>query len=140
MAAEPKRLTTVEARYESGYRSDVTVAGRFRFVVDEPESSGGTGAGPMPTEYLLVAVSSCYAIALGHVAKRGGVAIGPFTVKVAGTYDGPCFREIELRVVFDDAPPDEIDRLVEQASRVCYVSSTLRRSAIVNVVVERSGV
>jgi putative redox protein len=137
VGAAPKRLATVESRYESGYRADVT-AGRFSFVVDEPPSSGGTGAGPMPTEYLLVAVSACYAIALGHVAQRDGVTIGPFTVKVIGTYDGPRFSEIELRVVFDDRPPEGIGRLVEQASRVCYVSNTLRRGAAVNVVVAES--
>ena len=134
MVAEPKRLATVEARYEAGYRADVT-AGGFELVVDEPPSVGGTDAGPMPTEYLLVAVSSCYAIALGHVAQRRGVVIGPFTVKAIGTYAGPRFTGIELRVVFDDAPPDEIDDLVEQASRVCYVSNTLRRGATVDVVV-----
>ena len=43
---------TAEARWEAGYRAEVTVR-QFRFVVDEPPGFGGEDAGAMPTEYLL---------------------------------------------------------------------------------------
>ena len=89
----------------------------------------------MPTEYLLVALSSCFAMALGHVAQKRELALGPLTVRAVATYDGPSFSAIDLEVVFDDGPPEGIDALVERASRVCYVSNTLRRAPHLTVTV-----
>jgi len=89
----------------------------------------------MPTEYLLVALSSCFAMALGHVARKRELALGPLTVRAVATYDGPSFSAIGLEVVFDDGPPEGIDDLVERASRVCYVSNTLRRAPQLTVTV-----
>src|SRR4030095_16263091 len=82
----------------------------------------------MPTEYLLVALSSCFAMALGHVARKRDLELGPVTVKAVATYDAPSFSAIDLEVVFEQGPPDGVDALVERASRVCYVSNTLRRA------------
>jgi putative redox protein len=127
MASERRLSATAEARWEEGYRVDVAVR-QFRFVVDEPPSSGGEDLGAMPTEYLLVALSSCFAMALAHVARKRGLALGPLTVKAVATYDGPAFSAIDLEVAFDGDPPAAIDVLVERASRVCYVSNTLIRS------------
>jgi putative redox protein len=134
MAGEPKLSAPVVARWDGGYRTDVAVR-HFRFVADEPPSAGGTDAGAMPTEYLLVALSSCFAMALGHVARKRDLALGPLTVTAVATYAGPSFSEIELRVEFDESPPAGIDDLVERASRVCYVSNTLARSPRVTVAV-----
>ena len=124
----------VEARWEAAYRTDVAVR-EFRFVADEPPGSGGEDAGAMPTEYLLVALSSCFAMALGHVARKRDVELGPLTVKAVATYDGPSFSAIDLEVVFEQGPPDGVDALVERASRVCYVSNTLRRAPELTVTV-----
>ena len=133
--AEPRRRSArAEARWEAGYRADVSVR-QFRFVVDEPAGVGGDDAGAMPTEYLLVALSSCYAMALGHVARKRDLALGPLTVRAVATYDGPSFSAIELAVAFDDQPPPGIDELMERASRVCYVSNTLARRPRVTVTV-----
>ena len=93
------------------YRADVSVR-QFRFVVDEPARFGGEDTGAMPTEYILVAISSCYAMALGHVARKRDIALGPLTVRAVATYDGPSFSSIDLEVEFDDQPPPEIDELV----------------------------
>jgi putative redox protein len=134
MAVEPKRSATVEARWQDGYRTDITVR-QFRFVADEPSESGGLDAGPMPTEYLLVAMSSCFATALGHVARKRDIVLGPVAIKAVATYDGPSFSAIELRVEFEDGPPAAIDDLIERASRVCYVSNTLARRPNVTVAV-----
>jgi putative redox protein len=131
--AEPRRRSApVEARWEAGYRADVRVR-QFGFVVDEPADVGGEDAGAMPTEYLLVALSSCYAMALVHVARKRDVPLGPLTVRAVATYEGPSFSTIGLEVAFDDQPPPGIDELVERASKVCYVSNTLARRPQVTV-------
>jgi putative redox protein len=127
MSRERRRSAAVEARWEAGYRTDIAVR-EFRFVADEPARSGGDDAGAMPTEYLLVALSSCFAMALGHVARKRDLELGPLTVKAVATYDGPSFSAIDLEVAFEQGPPDDVDALVERASRVCYVSNTLRRA------------
>jgi organic hydroperoxide reductase OsmC/OhrA len=89
----------------------------------------------MPTEYLLVALSSCFAMALAHVARKRELALGPLTVKAVATYDGPSFSAIDLEVAFDEGAPSAIDELVERARRVCYVSNTLTRSPELRVTV-----
>src|SRR5262245_4097398 len=127
MARERRLSAVVEARWEAGYRTDVAVR-EFRFVADEPPRSGGEDAGAMPTEYLLVALSSCFAMALGHVARKRDLEVGPLTVRAVATYDGPSFSAIDLEVVFDQGPPEGVEALVARATRVCYVSNTLRRA------------
>jgi uncharacterized OsmC-like protein len=124
--AEVKRTPPVEARWLGGYRASVSTR-HFTVDVDEPPSAGGTDAGPMPTEYLLISLASCFALAIGHVARRDGVELGPFSVTAQGTYDGPCLSDVELSVRFDGPAPAEIDELLVKARRVCYVSNTLAR-------------
>jgi organic hydroperoxide reductase OsmC/OhrA len=134
MARERRLSAVAEARCEAGYRADIAVR-QFGFVADEPPGSGGEDAGAMPTEYLLVALSSCYAMALVHVARKRDVVLGPLTVRAVATYDGPSFSAIDLEVAFDQGPPEEVDALVARASRVCYVSNTLRRAPDLTVTV-----
>lgn len=138
MASERKLSTRAEARWEDGYRTDIRLR-HYSFVADEPPRSGGQDSGPMPTEYLLVSLSSCFATALAHEARKRDLALGPLIVAAVGTYDGPSFGAIDLEVTFDEGPPAGIDELVERARRVCYVSRTLARSPTVTVSVVRAG-
>ena len=126
--SEVRRTEPVEAQWLGGYRASVTVR-EFTVEADEPPSVGGTDAGPMPTEYLLIALSSCYALAIAHVARRDGIDLGPFRVTARGVYDGPCFASFELEVRLAGPAPRDMDGLLQRARRVCYVSNTLARSA-----------
>ena len=122
---------SVVARWEDGWRCRVA-AGGFELVVDEPESAGGTGTGPMPTEYLLAAMASCYALALKWAAGKRGLALPGLAVTATGTYDGPRFSRLQLTVV-SDAVPGVVEPLIEPALRVCYVSNTIATSPPVEV-------
>lgn len=124
---------TVVARWEGGWRCRVE-AGGFDLVVDEPPSAGGTGAGPMPTEYLLAATASCYALALAWAAGKRGFTLSGLAVTATGTYDGPRFSRLQLAVAAD-APAAEVEKLVEPALRVCYVSNTLAAAPAIEVTV-----
>jgi len=125
---------SVVARWEEGWRCRVS-AGGFDLVVDEPESSGGTGTGPMPTEYLLAAMASCYALALRWAAAKRGLTLPGLTVTATGTYDGPRFSRLQLAVAAE-APAAVIEPLIEPASRVCYVSNTLAAAPPIEVTLE----
>jgi putative redox protein len=124
---------SVVARWEGGWRCRVAASG-FDLVVDEPRDSGGTGTGPMPTEYLLAALAACYALALTWVAGKRDVSLPGLTVTATGTYDGPRFSRLQLSVEAD-AAPDVVERLVEPALRVCYVSNTIAASPPIEVAV-----
>lgn len=124
---------SVTARWEGGWRCRVE-AGGFTMVVDEPPEAGGTGAGPMPTEYLLAAMASCYALALHWAGGKRGISLPGLAVTATGTYDGPRFSRLQL-TVRSDAPPDVVKQLVRPALRVCYVSNTLAASPPVEVTV-----
>ena len=122
---------SVNARWESGLRA-VVQARQFELVVDEPEWAGGSDGGPMPTEYLLASLASCYALALAYSASKRDVTLPPFEVQAAGTYDGPSFSHILLVVRMADPPP-ELPKLLQRARRVCYVSNTLARDPGIEV-------
>lgn len=115
---------TVSARWLGGYRCDVT-AGEFTLPVDEPVEVGGSNEGPQPTELLLGAVSSCFTLAVAHVARQRGIELTHLRVEVTGTYDGPRFSDLDISV---DAGCDPAvrEKLLEAAARVCYVTNTLR--------------
>src|SRR5260221_13587846 len=97
MPADRPPTNSVIATWEGGWRCRVTAAG-FDLVVDEPESAGGTGSGPMPTEYLLAAMASCYALALRWSADKRGVRLPDLAVTATGTYDGARFCRLLLDV------------------------------------------
>jgi putative redox protein len=121
---------TVSSRWDGGLRA-VVDAGGFELVVDEPESVGGTGRGPQPTELLLASVASCFTIALAFVARKRGVEPTGLHVDVTGTYDGPSFSDLAIAVRADGV--DDLDALVRSAERVCYVTRTLARRPAITV-------
>ena len=124
---------SVVARFEGGWRCRVE-AGSFELVVDEPPGSGGTGTGPMPTEYLLAAMASCYALALSWAAGKRGVTLPDLAVTATGVYDGPKFGAVQLQVA-TSAPDDVVSPLLQPALRVCYVSNTIAASPPIEVVI-----
>ena len=54
-----------------GYRHEVSTAG-FELLVDEPESNGGEGTAPSPTNLLAAALASCTATTMEMYADRKG--------------------------------------------------------------------
>jgi uncharacterized OsmC-like protein len=115
---------TVRTRWTGGMRA-VTDANGFEIVVDEPESHGGTGTGPQPTDLLLASVASCIALSVAFVARKRAVDVPNLAVKVVGTYQGLEFERITASIT-SSMPREVLDGLVSEAERVCYVSNTLR--------------
>lgn len=118
---------TVSGTWLGQWRCDVS-AGEFEINVDEPESvPGGTNLGPQPTDLLLASVSSCFTLALAHTARKRDLDVSDIHVDVTGTYDGPRFSKIQIDASID-CEPDQLDRLLAGAERVCYVTNTIRGS------------
>ena len=113
-------------------RCDVVVEG-FAIAVDEPESVGGTGAAPGPTDLLLASAASCFTLAIVHSAKKRGVALGYVRVNVVGEYAGSHFAAVNIGVDVTGPSPQELRDLLVAAGRVCYVTNTLRTAVKVTV-------
>ena len=101
-------------------------------MVDEPVASGGTGAGPMPTDLLLASLASCYALALAWAARKRGFELPDLEVTATGTYEGPSFAAIAL-TVSTSLDVARLTPLIEPARRACYVSNTFARCPVLKV-------
>ena len=77
------------ARRISGYKHEVEIDGRHRLTIDEPESDGGTDAGPSPTRVLAASLAACTATTLEMYADRKELDLGELVVDVDVEYDGP---------------------------------------------------
>lgn len=115
---------TVRTRWTGGMRAVTDVDG-FEIVVDEPETHGGTGTGPQPTDLLLASVATCIALSIAFVARKRRVELLGLDVRVVGTYKGLEFERIAASVS-SGTPAEVLEKLVSEAERVCYVSNTLR--------------
>jgi uncharacterized OsmC-like protein len=58
------------------------VAGKHRFVADEPVSAGGSEAGPDPYDYLLTALGVCTSMTVGLYARRKQFPLENITVSL----------------------------------------------------------
>ena len=123
----------VRARWTGGLRA-VVDAGGFEVIADEPESAGGTGTGPQPTELLLASIASCFTLSLAYSARKRDIELADVEVDVVGYYDGPRFRAFKISVRASAPTGDELAKLAESAKRVCYVTRTLAASPTIEVV------
>lgn len=126
---------TVRARWEGGLKA-VVRAGGFEVVSDEPESVGGTGTGPQPTELLLASIASCFTLALAYSAGKRAVELTDVEVEVTGRYAGPRFESFRISVHASNPRGAELDRLIASAQRVCYVTNTLASSPRIEITTE----
>jgi putative redox protein len=102
-------------------------------MVDEPESAGGTGAAPQPTDLFLASVASCFTLALVHSAGKRGIVLHALRVDVVGDYAGRRFESVHLGVEVTGLSPQQLTDLIGAAERVCYVTNTLRTPVNVTV-------
>ena len=123
---------TVRGDWKGGWLCEVT-AGDFTLIVDEPEEVPlGTNQGPQPTELLLASVASCFSLALAYAAMKRSIELSHIVVDATGVYDGPSFSSIRVDAELDCSDAD-LDRLLEAAERVCYVTNTLRGGPVVTI-------
>lgn len=137
MEAENKRHVSV--RWLGDYRTEIDVRGVHRLRGDETPQYGGEDTGPMPTELLLAALGTCMTLAVAHVARKRRIALNELTVVVDAEKDMQAFRFGDIYVsIRSDLPQEQLDPLVEQARRYCFVSNTLSSGCRVHYAAESS--
>jgi putative redox protein len=117
----------VQVNWLGGYRTDVSVRGVHHLQGDETPQYGGEDSGPMPTELLLAAVGTCMCLAIAHVARKRQIRLTRIALDVDADKDMDAFRFRDIFLVARvDLPQEQLDPLLEQAMKYCFVSNTLR--------------
>lgn len=97
MSDSSQQIATFDARTELEEGTRVRAATRhFEFAIDEPESLGGTDAGPNPVEYLLGSLGGCLSIVGRLVADEMELEIAELTVDLEGDLDPAKFQGADV--------------------------------------------
>ncbi len=113
------------AVFRGGFKAEVSARGH-RVSVDEPVELGGEDIGFMPTELLCAALASCFALAMGHVARKRQIEAPGLEVTVRAERVGRELRYERLTIeARADMAADALAELVARAERFCWVSNTL---------------
>ena len=128
----------VVLRTHGSYRTEVE-AGPHTFVLDEPETAGGTGSGPTPYDMLAAALGGCTAMTLEFYAKREKLPLEGVDVSV--THDRQNVKDcadcttqagfihrfrVEIRLHGASLSPEQRQKLLSVAAR-CPVARTLQQ-------------
>jgi len=115
----------VVATFLGGFATDVT-ARQHTVRVDEPERSGGTDTGMMPTELFCAALASCFCLAVGFAARKRDREVPGLKVTVtAERVEGELRYEHFVVTTEAQLGDEELARLVERARPLCWVSNAL---------------
>jgi putative redox protein len=128
---------TVVARRRKGYAHSLTVRDHA-LVADEPESTGGTDAGPTPKELLALSLASCTAVTLEMYSERKGWELGELEVEV-DYEESPEQHQTRFDVTLrlpESLSREQVERLEEIAAK-CPVHRTLAGGAEISDRVER---
>jgi uncharacterized OsmC-like protein len=114
----------VTATFHGGFAATVTARGHT-VAVDEPETAGGGDDGFMPTELLFGSLASCFALALGHAARKRDVELPNLRVTVTAHRPGTELRYDRVDVsATADVDHALLADFVDKAKRFCWVSNT----------------
>jgi putative redox protein len=115
----------VEAR-RSGPLAAVVSARDHELIADEPVEAGGQDRGMMPTELIFAALSSCFCLAVAHVAAKRDIELEDLRVSVDAERIGRELRYGRVRVQIEAVAGDhDLAALVERAKPFCWVSNML---------------
>jgi uncharacterized OsmC-like protein len=115
----------VEARRIGPLSAAVTARGH-ELIADEPVEAGGHDRGMMPTELIFAALSSCFCLAVAHVAAKREIELEGLCVSVDAERIGRELRYARVRVQIEAVAGDyDLAALVERAKPFCWVSNML---------------
>ena len=134
----------VTLKQSAGFKTEC-YAGKHTLIIDQPVEAGGTGAGPTPLDYQLIALGGCIAAIGRIIASQRRLVIRSIEVALEGELDtsrllGKAspnrvgFAGITARVKIDtDLTPSEKEKLVKEIEERCPVSDNLKNITPINV-------
>jgi uncharacterized OsmC-like protein len=81
-AQQSHKTADVVVRGDARSFKQEIVAGKHRLLADEPESAGGSDAGPDPYDYLLTSLGVCTSMTVGLYARRKNLPLETITVSL----------------------------------------------------------
>ena len=127
-------IRTVHVRWMGQYRTNINIRGVHQLDSDETPEYGGNDSGPMPTEFFLASIATCLCLAVTHIGQKKKISLNNMEVSASGEKDPASFqfKEIHLQVQAD-LPNTELQPLVMQAKKYCFVSNTIIKGCPINV-------
>jgi len=134
----------VNAVSEGGMKTVVN-AGKFKIIVDEPESMGGTNEGTSPVELILAALAGCYTVVGNLAARELGFELRGIQTEIEGSlnparfagqsYDERAgFQNINIKVKPDsNADTETLEKWIGMIENRCPVTDNLTNRTPLNV-------
>lgn len=121
-------------------------AGKFKMIIDEPETMGGTGAGPSPVQVLLASLAGCLNVTGHEIARQKGLNLKGMKIRIEGVMN-PCtflgcsfeeragFQEILVKVDadFEDVSPEAQEEWLQETERRCPVTDNIKADTSIRV-------
>ena len=138
---EPTRpVTTVKSKALHDLQFRATVEGHS-FVSDERETAGGCDAGPAPLRYFLAGVMMCHQVWCVKSAALSEVRLERLEGEISGYLASGDFDHVAYTVTVDSPNSvEEVQTVVDQATRRCAAFLTLERGTRIDVTLLHNGV
>lgn len=132
-----KATFTSSSRLGEGFRSTAKLR-EHTIIIDEPESLGGTDAGPNPVELILAALGSCQEITYRAYAAALDIPLAEVRVEIEGDIDLRGFFAVDESVragygairgtvyLVSDASDEDIAKLREIVNAHCPVLDIMK--------------
>ncbi|WP_174734386.1 OsmC family protein [Mesobacillus harenae] len=131
----PKTTFKASAHLQEGVQV-IARSRNFEFIIDEPQSLGGTDTGMNPVEAVLAALGACQAIVARVYAKKFDIQFDDLWVEVEGDLDTDGFMNIsdvrrgysEIRYnihIATDASREQVSKFIEFIENTCPVGDTI---------------
>ena len=140
----------VHGESASATRLNLT-SGKFKLVIDEPESMGGTDAGPTPVQVLLMALAGCLNVTGHFVAQQQGIKLQGMKIVLEGNLNPAAFmgmsdaeragfQGIHVTITADapDATDAELQAWIAETERRCPVTDNIRAATDIAIQVNRA--
>ena len=124
-------MRSAVARRRQDYEHEIEIRDH-RLVADEPEDTGGTDAGPRPTELLAASLASCAAMTIEMYADRKGWDVGAIEVAVdwPGEDSQPDATSFDVRIKVPAELSDEQRERILVIAGKCPVHRALATSDV----------
>lgn len=144
LAANPDRTQSADSRatavYQGGIRFEVHGPHDTTIITDMSTGIGGKGSAPAPGWYMRASLASCDATLIVMCAAEAGIRLTTLEVTIDSTSDNrgmfglgegipPGVLEIRscIRIGAENASPERLHALVDEALSRAPVSDALRR-------------